>query len=104
MCLDSILNQTYQNIELVCVDDGSPDNCGHILEKYAAMDERILVIAQKNQGLSGARNTGVRYAHGEYIMFVDSDDWIETETCETAVNAVLKYGADLVMWSYVSIG
>ena len=74
ICLDSILNQTYQNIELVCVNDGSPDNCGQILEKYAAMDERILVIAQKNQGLSGARKTGVRYAHGEHIMFVDSDD------------------------------
>lgn len=101
MCLDSILNQTYQNIELVCVDDGSPDNCGQIIEKYAAMDERILVIAQNNQGLSGARNTGMRYAHGEYIMFVDSDDWIEAETCEAAVSAVLKYGADLVMWSYV---
>lgn len=100
-CLDSILNQTYQNIELVCVNDGSPDNCGQILEKYAAMDERILVIAQKNQGLSGARNTGMRYAHGEYIMFVDSDDWIEAETCEVAVSAALKYGADLVMWSYV---
>lgn len=100
-CLDSILNQTYQNIELVCVDDGSPDNCGKILEKYAAMDERILVIAQKNQGLSGARNTGMRYAHGEYIMFVDSDDWIEAETCEVAISAALKYGADLVMWSYV---
>lgn len=101
ICLDSILNQTYQNIELVCVNDGSPDNCGQILEKYAAMDERILVIAQKNQGLSGARNTGMRYAHGEYIMFVDSDDWIEAETCEVAVSAALKYGADLVMWSYV---
>ena len=59
MCLDSILNQTYQNIELVCVDDGSPDNCGKILEKYAAMDERILVIAQKNQELSETRNASV---------------------------------------------
>lgn len=101
MCLDSILNQTYQNIELVCVNDGSPDNCGQIIKKYAAMDERILAITQKNQGLSAARNTGMRYAHGEYTMFVDSDDWIEAETCEAAVGVALKYDADLVMWSYV---
>lgn len=59
ICLDSILNQTYQNIELVCVDDGSPDNCGKILEKYAAMDERNLVIAQKNQELFGTRNASL---------------------------------------------
>ncbi|MGN0171089.1 MAG: glycosyltransferase [Lachnospiraceae bacterium] len=71
------------------------------LEKYAAMDERILVIAQKYKELSGARNTGMRRAHGEYIMFVDSDDWIEAETCEAAISAALKHGADLVMWSYV---
>lgn len=100
MCLDSILNQTYRNIEVVCVDDGSPDNCGQILQKYATKDERIVVITQKNQGLSGARNTGLRYAHGEYIMFLDSDDWIEAETCEAAISAALKYDADLVMWSY----
>ena len=69
MCLDSILNQTYQNIELVCVDDGSPDNCGKILEKYAAMDERILVIAQKNQELSGARNIGSDM-HMGYMLYL----------------------------------
>lgn len=100
MCLDSILNQTYQNIELICVNDGSPDQCGRILADYAAMDERILIIEQENQGLSGARNTGMRYVNGEYIMFVDSDDWIDAETCEAAVSAALKHGADLVMWSY----
>lgn len=99
-CLDSILEQTYQNLELVCVNDGSPDRSSDILEKYAAKDERILVVTQENQGLSGARNTGIRHAHGKFIMFVDSDDWIEPETCEAAVSAALKYDADLVMWSY----
>lgn len=99
-CLDSIIEQTYQNLELVCVNDGSPDRSSDILEKYAAKDERILVITQENKGLSGARNTGIRHAHGKFIMFVDSDDWIEPETCEAAVSAALKYDADLVMWSY----
>lgn len=99
-CLNSILEQTYQNIEVVCVNDGSPDKCGLILEKYAEADERILIVDQKNQGLSGARNTGIRHAHGKYIMFVDSDDWIEKEACEAAVHSAQKHNADLVMWSY----
>ena len=99
-CLDSLIHQTYPNLEVICVNDGSPDNSGEILERYAKEDGRIRVISQANQGPSGARNTGIRDATGDYIMFVDSDDWIDLETCEVAVNAVTKYQADAVLWSY----
>lgn len=100
-CLDSLINQTYSNIEIICVDDESPDNSIKILKKYAEKDTRIKIVEQKNMGLSGARNTGMKYANGEYIMCVDSDDWIDLETCEQAVRALLKHNADLVMWSYI---
>ena len=100
-CLDSLVNQTLTNIEIICVNDGSPDNSAEILEQYAQKDGRIHVVTQENKGLSGARNTGMKYAHGKYIMFVDSDDWIDSETCEQAVAAAEKYSADLVLWSYV---
>ena len=100
-CLDSVINQTYRNLEIICVNDGTRDSSGQILEQYAQKDGRIVVIVQENQGLSGARNTGLKHVHGKYIMFVDSDDWIELETCEEAVIAAEKHNADLVMWSYV---
>lgn len=100
-CLDSIVNQTYENIEVICVNDGSPDNSIKILEDYALRDSRIKVVSQKNQGLSGARNTGIKYASGKYIMFVDSDDWIDLDTCQVAVNAAETNDADFVFWSYV---
>ena len=100
-CLDSVINQTYPNLEIICVNDGTTDSSGQILEQYAQKDGRIVVIVQENQGLSGARNTGLKHVHGKYIMFVDSDDWIELETCEDAVIAAEKHNADLVMWSYV---
>lgn len=100
-CLDSLVNQTYNNIEIICVNDESPDNSAVILKHYAKKDSRVKIFEQLNMGLSGARNTGMKHAHGEYVMCVDSDDWIDLETCEQAVNAALKYNADLVMWSYV---
>ena len=75
-CLDSIIGQTYQNLEILCIDDGSIDNSGVICEQYAARDARIKVIHQENQGLSTARNRGLDAAEGEYIAFVDSDDYI----------------------------
>lgn len=99
-CLDSIINQTYPNLEIICVNDGTRDSSREILERYAEKDCRIIIIDQENQGLSGARNTGLQYTHGKYLMFVDSDDWIELETCEEAVRAAEKHHADLVMWSY----
>ena len=73
-CLDSVINQTYKNLEIICVDDGSPDNSGGILDAYAQNDSRIIVIHQENAGVSAARNRGLDAATGEYIAFVDSDD------------------------------
>ena len=82
-CVDSILCQSFQNFELILVDDGSPDNCGAICEAYAAQDSRIHVIHQKNGGLSAARNTGIDYvmahSHSHWIAFVDSDDWVHPD-------------------------
>lgn len=99
-CLDSLVNQTYDNLEIICVNDGSPDGSGQILREYAVRDARVHIIEQVNQGLSGARNTGLKYATGEFIMFVDSDDWIDTRTCEIAISAAKENDADLVFWSY----
>ena len=76
-CLDTVLAQTYGNLEVILVDDGSPDNCGKICGEYAVKDSRIKVIHQDNMGLSGARNTGIDNSTGEYLMFVDSDDYID---------------------------
>ena len=76
-CLDSLVNQTYRDIEIICVNDGSTDNSLDILKAYAERDSRILVIHQENQGLSDARNKGLKNARGEWVMFVDSDDWID---------------------------
>lgn len=100
-CLYSLVNQTYKNIEIIIIDDGSPDNSMNIIQKFVLADNRVKVISQKNQGLSGARNTGMNNANGDYIMFIDSDDWIETDTCEKAINASEKYNADVVFWSYI---
>lgn len=100
-CLYSLVNQTYKNIEIIIIDDGSPDNSMNIIQKFVLADNRVKVISQKNQGLSGARNTGMNNANGDYIMFIDSDDWIEIDTCEKAINASEKYNADVVFWSYI---
>lgn len=81
-CLDSILDQTLENIEVICVNDGSTDNSSAILEKYAKKDPRVKVITQENSGMSSARNTGMRYAVGKYVAFVDSDDFIATDMME----------------------
>lgn len=100
-CLYSLVNQTYKNIEIIIIDDGSPDNSMNIIQKFVLADNRVKVISQKNQGLSGARNTGMNNTNGDYIMFIDSDDWIEIDTCEKAINASEKYNADVVFWSYI---
>ena len=76
-CVDSLVNQTYENIEIILVDDGSPDYCPQLCDEYAKKDSRIVVIHKKNGGLSDARNYGLCKASGEYILYVDSDDYIE---------------------------
>ena len=81
-CIESILAQTYRDFELILVDDGSPDNCGKICDEYAKQDSRVHVIHQENSGLSAARNAGIDDAKGEYIMFVDSDDFITDNMLE----------------------
>ena len=87
-CIESILNQTYKNLEIILVDDGSPDNCGKIADEYAKKDNRIKVIHKKNGGLSDARNAGIDIVKGKYIAFVDSDDYIEKEYIEIMYNAI----------------
>lgn len=94
-CLDSIYNQTYHNLEIILVDDGSPDNCGAICDEYAQKDSRIRVIHKKNGGLSDARNAGLDVMSGDYVAFVDSDDWIEPAMYETLLTNLKLYRADM---------
>lgn len=94
-CLDSIVKQTYENIEIILVDDGSTDNCGVICDEYAAQDRRIKVIHQANAGVSAARNAGLESASGDWIGFVDSDDFIEPDMYEYLLNLAQENGADL---------
>ncbi len=98
-CLDSIVNQTYRNLQIILVDDGSPDNCGKICDEYAARDRRIEVIHQENGGVSAARNAGLNLADGDYIGWVDSDDWIEPGMYGYLLENALKYGADIAVCS-----
>ncbi|WP_240733057.1 glycosyltransferase family 2 protein [Jeotgalibacillus sp. S-D1] len=94
-CLDSILQQTFKKFELILVNDGSPDKCGEICEEYANKDKRVVVINKNNGGLSEARNYGLDLAKGDFIGFVDSDDWIEPDMYETLYNICIEYGADI---------
>lgn len=96
-CIDSIIAQTLKNIEIILVDDGSPDECGQVCDYYATLDERINVIHKKNGGLSSARNAGVKVATGEWIMFVDGDDWIEDDMCESMYKLGEQTQVQLVM-------
>ena len=84
-CIESILNQTYGNLEIILVDDGSPDSCGKICEKYALSDSRVKVVHQKNAGVAAARNVGLDLAEGDYVTFVDSDDYIQPQMYEKLI-------------------
>lgn len=103
-CLDSIVNQTYRNLEILLVDDGSTDKSGEICDRFAEVDRRIRVFHTENRGLSCARNTGLDHAAGEWIGFVDSDDWIEPDMYETLLKRAEATGADIVecgsFWEY----
>jgi len=100
-CLDSIVNQTYQNLEIIIVNDGSTDDTLSIIEKYAQNDKRFLVINQKNQGVSVSRNVALNNVSGQYIVFVDSDDWLELDACEYMLKQVEQYTADIGIFGYI---
>lgn len=100
-CVQSLRSQTYTNIEIILVDDGSPDECPARCDAYASSDERIWVIHKENAGSSLARETGIQNTTGKYIMFVDSDDWIEPDTVASCVEAALRDDADCVMFGYI---
>ena len=95
-CIDSLCNQSYSNIQIILVDDQSPDRCPEICDSYAERDSRIVVIHQNNKGVSGARNTGMAAATGDYLMFVDSDDILYQEAIEILINDMYEYDADIV--------
>lgn len=95
-CIDSIVNQTYKNIEIILVDDGSTDCCGEICDKYAEQDSRIIVIHKPNGGLVSARKAGTKEATGDYIINVDGDDWIEKERIQNLVKGIEQYHADII--------
>ena len=98
-CIDSIVNQTYKNTEIILVNDGSPDNCGKICDAYAKNDSRIKVIHKENGGLSSARNAALDIASGEYIMFVDSDDWIYENSLEQ-LNEYIDMDYDIINFKF----
>ena len=100
-CVYSLINQTYKNLEIILVDDGSPDKCPEICDDYAKRDERIKVVHKKNGGLSDARNAGMEVATGEYISFIDSDDYISLDFFETLLNTMTAENSDIVECSVV---
>lgn len=100
-CLDSLLNQTFSNIEILCINDGSKDNSLSILNQYARKDNRVRVFNKDNSGLSDTRNFAIQFVTGKYIMYVDSDDWLDPETCQLAIDAINETGADVVFWNYI---
>ena len=106
-CVDSILSQTYEDFELILVDDGSPDGCGRICDEYAARDSRVHVIHQPNGGLSAARNAGLDWAEGHsqsnFVSFVDSDDWVERTYLATLMEGIVSQGVDVACVGYASV-
>lgn len=100
-CIDSIRCQTYRNLQIILVDDGSPDNCGAICNEYTKIDSRIITIHQKNEGLSGARNNGLLFAKGDYIAFVDSDDWIHPTMYQTLIDMIEENDLDMARCSII---
>jgi len=102
-CVDSVLNQTYQNFEIILVDDGSPDNCPQLCDEYAKKDARILVLHKQNGGLSSARNAGIEAAKGEYITFIDSDDYINDDYLQTLYTAISEDNTSLAIGSHRAV-
>ena len=99
-CLDSLQNQSYTNIEVIVIDDGSKDNSWSVLQKYV-VDKRFCCISQNNQGVSKARNKGLGLAKGEYIMFVDADDWLDCDAVTKCVTAMQESNSDVCLFDYM---
>ena len=99
-CIDSICSQTLTDIEIILVDDGSTDGSGNICDEYSEKDPRIRVIHKENEGLSCARNDGILASSSTYIMFVDGDDWVESDFCKMPYNVAVEYGADIVLFNH----
>ena len=102
-CVLSLLNQDYSNLEIILVDDGSTDNSGKVCDSYSNKNKQIRTIHQKNIGLSGARNTGTSYANGEYIAYIDSDDWVSSDYISHQVELAQKHNADIVAVKQLSV-
>lgn len=100
-CLDSLINQTLSDIDIICINDGSKDSSLQILEQYAQKDSRIVIYNQENSGLSVARNTGLEHASGEYIGFVDSDDWVDLDFYEKLYNSAKNNNADIAVADFI---
>ena len=101
-CLDCLLNQTFDDWQAICIDDGSPDKSPAILDEYAARDNRFVVIHKQNAGVSAARNDGIKLATGKFIQFLDADDWVDSGYLEQMVAIAEKYQSDMVVSGFVS--
>lgn len=99
-CLDSIINQTYTNLEILIIDDGSTDNSLDICNSYAKKDHRIKVIHQKNSGVSKARNIGLSFITGDYVMFIDADDWLELDACFLLIKEIISKKKDIIIYNF----
>lgn len=102
-CIDSIIFQTYDNLEIILVDDGSPDGCGKICDSYAEQDSRIRVIHKENAGLGYARNSGLEICTGKYIMFVDSDDYLKRDCVEILYHRLINDSSDIAISNYIKV-
>ena len=100
-CVESILAQSYSNLDIILVDDGSPDKCGKIIEEFRKEDKRIRTLHQNNGGLSDARNNGIKIANGKYVICIDSDDWIEKDMIEVLYNNIIKTNSDISICEFI---
>ncbi len=103
-CLESLINQTLKDIEIICINDGSTDNSLKIIKDYALKDNRIKILSKENEGLSAARNDGLKIASGEYIGFVDSDDWVADDFYEKLYNSATKYNSEIACANIIRTG
>lgn len=102
-CIDSVLNQSYKNLEIIIIDDGSKDKSSEICDNYKIKDKRVFVVNTKNKGLSEARNKGIEISKGEYISFIDSDDWVESTYIEKLMDLLLEYKVDISICDFKKV-